>query len=148
MHDSSIVSRTSDSIGFSMNSMFGSLDRISAEELIVIDLLMPATLLIRSLSFVVFCFECAEIGFDVSQFLAVNAGSIVPGLAPALLICRRSGRTSSSVVWSFGRTLYYIGFVCEVFCKRLPPSCFGQDCARDFRVLHGGSRTLHTVVTN
>ena len=63
MHDSSIVSRTSDSIGFSMNSMFGSLDRISAEELIVIDLLMPATLLIRSLSFVVFGFECTPIGF-------------------------------------------------------------------------------------
>ena len=32
MLDSSVVSRTSNSTGFSMDSMFGSLDRISVEE--------------------------------------------------------------------------------------------------------------------
>ena len=37
---------------------------------------MLASLLIRSLSFVVFGFECAAIGFDVSGFLAIIAGSV------------------------------------------------------------------------
>ena len=59
---------------------------------------MPTTLLIRSLSFVSFGFECAAIDFDVSRFLAIIVGSVIPGLAPASLICRWSGRTSSSVV--------------------------------------------------
>ena len=58
---------------------------------------MPATLLIR---FIVFGFECAVIGFDVSGFLAIVADTVVPGLAPASLICRWSGRTSSAVVRS------------------------------------------------
>ena len=49
---------------------------------------MPATLLICSLSFVGFCFECPIVGFDVSWFLAVVANSVVPGLAPASLIVR------------------------------------------------------------
>ena len=63
---------------------------------------MPATLLIHSLSFVGFCFECPEVGFDVSWFLAIVADSVVPGLAPASLIVRWSGRTSSPVVRSVG----------------------------------------------
>ena len=37
---------------------------------------MQATLLIRSLSFVGFCFECPIVGFDVSRFLAVVADSV------------------------------------------------------------------------
>ena len=74
MLDSSIVSKTSDLTGFSMDSMFGSL---------VLDLLMLATLLIHSLSFVGFGFECATIGFYVSWFLAIIAGSVVSRLAPA-----------------------------------------------------------------
>ena len=41
----------------------------------VIDLLMPTTLLIRSLSFFVFGFECTAIGFDVSRFLAIMVDS-------------------------------------------------------------------------
>ena len=80
---------------------------------------MPATLLIRSLSFVGFGFECAAIGFDVSRFLAIIAGSVVPGLAPASLIFRQSGRTSSSVFRSVGGTLYYIGFVGRSFSELL-----------------------------
>ena len=44
---------------------------------------MPATLLIRSLSFVGFGFECAAISFDMSRLLAIVASSVVPGLAPA-----------------------------------------------------------------
>ena len=103
---------------------------------------MPDTLLIRSLSFVVFDFECAVIGFDVSRFFAIIADSVVPRLAPASLIYWRSGRTSSLVVRSVGQTLYYVGFICRVFCKRLPPSCFGQDCVRDFGVLHGGGWSI------
>ena len=59
---------------------------------------MSATLLIRSLSFVGFFFECPAVGFDVSQFLAVVADSVVPGLASASLIVRRSGRTSSRLL--------------------------------------------------
>ena len=99
---------------------------------------MPATLLIRSLSFVGFCFECAEVKFDVSRFLAIVADSVVSGLAPASLIVRRSGITSSPIVRSVDRTLYYIGFVCRVFGKRLSPSCFSKDYARDFGVLDRG----------
>ena len=71
---------------------------------------MPTTLLIRSLSFFGFGFECATIRFDASRSLAIIACSVVPGLALASLICRLSGRTSSSVVRSVRRTLYYIGF--------------------------------------
>ena len=59
---------------------------------------MPATLLIRSLSFVSFCFECLAVGFDLSWFLEVVVDSVVPGLAPASQIVRWSGRTSSPVV--------------------------------------------------
>ena len=80
--------------------------------------------------------------FDMSGFLAIVAGSIVPRLASALLICRRSGGTSSSIVWLVSRTLYDICFICRVFCKRLPPNCFGRDCARDFGVLYGGCRSI------
>ena len=98
---------------------------------------MPATPLIRSLSFVGFCFECLEVGFDESRFLVVVADLVIPGLAPASLIVRRSGRTSALVVRSVGRTLYYIGFFCRVFGERLSPSCFSQDCTRDFGVLNG-----------
>ena len=73
----------------------------------------------------------------MSWFLAVVADSVVLGLAPASLIVRRSGRTSSPVVRLVGRTLYYISFFYRVFGKRLSPSCFSQDCTRDFRVLDG-----------
>ena len=107
---------------------------------------MPAILLICSLSFVGFFFECPVVVFDVSRYLAVVADSVVPGLVPASLIVRRSGRTSSPVVRSVGRTLYYISFLCRVFGERLSPSCFSQDCARDFGVLDG-SCSLHIVVT-
>ena len=77
MLDSSVVSKTFDSIGFSMDSIFR------------------------------------------SRFLAVVADSVVPSLAPASLIVRRSGRTSSPVVRSIGRTLYYISFLYRVFGERL-----------------------------
>ena len=100
------------------------------------------TLLIHSLSFVIFGFECAAIGFGVSGFLAIIADSDVLRLAPTSLICRRLRRTSSSIVRSVSRTLYYVRFVCRVFCKRLPPSCFGQDCTRDFPVLHDDGRSI------
>ena len=73
---------------------------------------MSVTSLINSLSFVSFCFEYPTVGFDVSRFLAVVADSVVPELAPASLIVRRSGRTSSLVVRSVGRTLYYLSFIC------------------------------------
>ena len=96
---------------------------------------MLATLLVHSLSFVGFCFQCTIVDFDVSRFLAIVADSVVPGLAPTLLIVRRSGRTSSLVVRSVGRTLYYISFFYRVFGNS--PSCFSQDCTRDFGVLDG-----------
>ena len=32
----------------------------------------------------------------------------------------RSGRTSSSVVQLVGRTLYYVHFICQIFCKWFP----------------------------
>ena len=98
---------------------------------------MLVTPLISSLSFVGLGPEYPTIGLNVSRFLAVVADSVVPGLASASLIVRRSGRTSSPVVRSVGRTLYYISFFCRVFGKRLSPSCFSQDCARDFGVLDG-----------
>ena len=98
---------------------------------------MPATLLLLSLSFVGFGFEYLTVGFDVSRFLAEVADSVVSGLAPASLIVRRSGRTSSPVVRLVGRTLYYVNFVFRVFGERLSPSCFSQDCAYDFEVLNG-----------
>ena len=63
---------------------------------------MPVTPLISSLSFFVLVFECPTVGFDVSRFLAVVADSVVPGLAPASLIYRRSGKTSSPIVRSVG----------------------------------------------
>ena len=50
---------------------------------------MSVTLQIRSLSLVNFFFDCVEVGFDVSQFLAIVVDSVVPGLAPASLIVRR-----------------------------------------------------------
>ena len=68
----------------------------------------------------------------MSRFLAVVADSVVPGLAPDSLVVQRSGTTSSPVVRSVGLTLYYISFLCRVFGEGLSPSCFGQDCARDF----------------
>ena len=80
---------------------------------------MPATLLIRSLSFDGFGFECAAIGFDVSRTLAIVADSVILELAPDSLICQWSGRTSSPIVRSVSQTLYYISYVCRVFCKRL-----------------------------
>ena len=80
----------------------------------------------------------------MSRFLAEDADSVVPGLAPASLIIRRSGRTSTPVVRSVGRTLYYISFVCQVFCERLSPSYFSQDFAHDFGAV---VEALHTVVT-
>ena len=49
---------------------------------------MSATLLLGSLSLIVFGLECTTIGFDVSGFLAVVADSIIPGLAPTSLIVR------------------------------------------------------------
>ena len=36
----------------------------------------------------------------------------------------------------------HIGFIYQVFCKRLFPSCSGQDCARNFRVFHGNGRSI------
>ena len=68
--------------------------------------------LIRSMSFVILGFECPAVGFDVSRFLAVVANSVVPGLAPASLIVRWSGRISSPVVRSVCRTWYHISFLC------------------------------------
>ena len=73
---------------------------------------MPITPLISSLRFVGLGLEYPTVSLDVSRFLAVVADSVVPGLAPALLIVRRSGRTSSPVVRWVGRTLYYISFLC------------------------------------
>ena len=90
---------------------------------------------------------CPIVGFDVSRFLAVVADSVVSGLAPASLIVRWSGRTSSPVVRSVGRTLYYVSFLCRVIGERLSPSCFSQDCAHDFGVLKAVVEALHTVVT-
>ena len=93
-------------------------------------------------------FECATINFDVSVFLAIIADSVVSGLAMASLICRRSGRTSSSVVQSVGRTLYYIGFVYRVFCERLSSSCFVRIALVTSEYLTTVVEALHTVVTN
>ena len=76
----------------------------------------------------------------MSGFLAIVASLIIPRLAPASRIFRRSGITSSSTVQLVGQTLYYIGVVSSIMYKRFPPSSFSQDGARDFRVLHSGRR--------
>ena len=83
--------------------------------------------------------------FNVPELLAIIAGSIVSGLVPASLICRWLERTSYSVVQSVSRTLYYVDLIYEIFCKRFPLSCFGQDCAHNFRVLHGGIRSITSL---
>ena len=64
----------------------------------------------------IFTFDAA-VGLNVPGLLVITAGLIVPGLALASLICRWSGRTSSSIVQSMGQTLYYICLICLVFCK-------------------------------
>ena len=56
--------------------------------------------------------------------------------------CRWLGRTSSSIVRSVSRSFYYLRLICQVFCKRFPTSCVGQDYACNFGVLHGGSRSI------
>ena len=61
------------------------------------------TLLINSLSLVVFGFEGATIGLDMSGFLLIVVSSIIPRLALASLICQWSGKTSPSTVRSVGR---------------------------------------------
>ena len=81
-----------------MNKMLGSSVNTSAEESIQNNLLMPATLLISSMSFIIFCFEGVAISLDMTGFLAIVAGLIILGLVPVSLICRRSGRTFSSIV--------------------------------------------------
>ena len=43
-------------------------------------------------------FKGVVVILNVPRLLAIFASSIISGLAPALLICRWSGRTSSSVV--------------------------------------------------
>ena len=83
----------------------------------------------------------------MSRFLAVVANSVVPGLAPASLIVRWSGRTSSPVVRSVGRTLYYISFLCRVFGERLSPSCFVRIALVTLEYLMAAVEALHTVVT-
>ena len=108
----------------------------------VVDLLLFAALVISSLSPFVSSFKGAIVSLNVPRILAIIAGAIFPGLGPASLIVRRSGRTFSPVVRSVGRTLYYIGFLCRVFGERLSPSCFCQDCARDFGVLNGNRRSI------
>ena len=62
------------------------------------DLLLPATLSINSMSFIILGFEGAAIGLDVYGFLAIVANSITLGFAPASPICRRLGRTSPSAI--------------------------------------------------
>ena len=96
----------------------------------VVDFLMSGTPLISSLSFVGLWLEYPIVGLDVSWVLAVVADSGFPGLASASLICRRSGRTSTPIVRSVCRTLYYVSFFCRVFGEGLSPSGFCQDCAR------------------
>ena len=76
MLDSLVVSRTSYSTECSINRIFGSFDRYFGRRAYVIDLLMPATPLISSLSFIILCFECMVIDFDVPGFLAIIADSI------------------------------------------------------------------------
>ena len=53
---------------------------------------MSATLLIRSLSFVGFLFESVVVGFDVSQFLAIVADSVVPGTCSGFADCLAVGK--------------------------------------------------------
>ena len=97
---------------------------------------MSATLLINSLSLIVSDFEGVVIGLDVSAYLAVDAGSTIPGLAPALHIVQQSGRTSSLTIQLVGRTLYYVGVIGQIICKWFPMSRFNQDWTCDFRVLY------------
>ena len=105
-----------------------------------VDLLLSSTLVINSLSLFVSSFNGTTVALNVPGLLAVIAGSIVLGHALASVTRRQSGRASSLVVRSVGRTLYYIRIVCRVFCKLFSSSFFGQDCARDFGVLYGGCK--------
>ena len=41
-----------------------------------------------------------------------------------------------------GKNFFLGCSVGRVFCKRVRPSYFGQDCARDFGVLHGSDRSI------
>ena len=62
---------------------------------------MSAALDFNCLSLFVSGIEGATIGFDMSGFRAIVACSIIPGLAPASLICQWSGRTYASSAESF-----------------------------------------------
>ena len=72
----------------------------------VVDLLLSLALVISSLSHFVSSFKDVAVVLNVLVLLAIIVGSIVPELAPASLICRKLGRTSSSGVRSVGLTLY------------------------------------------
>ena len=65
--------------------------------------------MINSLSFVTFELEGATIGLDISGFLAIVAYATIPGLGSASGIGRLMGITSSAIVRSVSRTLYYVG---------------------------------------
>ena len=108
---------------------------------------MSTTLLIRTLNSVGFGFECAAIRLDVFQFLAIVVDLVIPRLTTAPLICRRSGKTSSLIARSVRWTLYYIGFVCRVFCKRLSTSCFIRIAFVTSEYFTAVVEALHTIVT-
>ena len=78
--------------------------------------------MINSLSFGSFELEHIVISPNVSKRLAIIAYLIVPRLAPALAIVWLLGRTSSSIVRSVERTLYYIGVACQIMYEQFPQS--------------------------
>ena len=133
-----------------MYSMFGSLNNTLGWRVDLVDLLMPATLLIHSLSFIVFVFECLTISFDVFGFLAIIADSIVSRFAPTSLVIWPSWRTSPLTVWSVGRTLHYISIIGWIICKQFPSTCFNLNCTRDWgvfdscnqRIAHHGDKSF------
>ena len=108
---------------------------------------MPATLLIGSLSLIIFGFECTTIGFDVSRFLAVIADSIIPRLAPTSCVVRPSRRTFASTVQSVGRTLYNIGVTGFIICKGFPSSYLVKIVLVNSKYLIAAVDALHIVVT-
>ena len=113
----------------------------------VVDLRMPATLVISSLSLFISSFEGAVVGLNMSGFLALIASSIVPGFAPTSRVVRRSGRIFSLIIRSVGWILYYIGVTSWTICEWFPPSYFSQNCACDFGVLYCYSRHIaHSCV--
>mgnify|MGYP006973842341 CR=1 FL=1 len=65
------------------------------------------SLMVNSLSFIIFELEGTIIGLNVSRPFAIVANPIVPGFALALGFVRLLGRTSSSTVRRVSRTLYF-----------------------------------------